>query len=69
MASSARTVGAARQCAAGSRDLASLRQRGGSAGEHVRPREEGEEDGEKWEETYQGLVKLIGKETERQSFW
>lgn len=28
-----------------------------------------EEDGEKWEEAYQGLVKLVQKETERQSFW
>lgn len=28
-----------------------------------------EEDGEKWEETYQGIVKLVQKETERQSFW
>lgn len=32
-------------------------------------KDEGEDDGEKYSDTYQSLVKLVQKETERQSFW
>ncbi|CAI4215765.1 unnamed protein product, partial [Parascedosporium putredinis] len=32
-------------------------------------KDDGEDDGEGYAETYQSLIKLVQKETERQSFW